>query len=101
MPANGALRVGHHAEDSAIFTENAGNVARRAVRILALRIAEGHTAITFERVQRGIVRKVIAVMMGHRDDDIRLASIGAGIGCIGGFDGQGLRAADKVKRTKT
>jgi hypothetical protein len=55
----------HHAEDVAVFVEDAGDVVDRAVGVFA--IAEGDLPFVFQFLQRLGFREIIAVAVG--DDD--------------------------------
>src|SRR5690554_1048629 len=63
---NRAFRVRHHAKDVTGLVEHASNVPRRSVDIVG--IAESHTIIIFQPVERLVISKIITVMMGDRND---------------------------------
>src|SRR5690606_29889200 len=61
LAVHGALRVRHHAEDTAVFGQNAGDIPRRSVGIAE--IAESHATLAFQPVKRRFVGEVVAVMV--------------------------------------
>ena len=61
------LGVGHQAEHVAGLVGNAGDVANRAVRVLARRVAEGDPSFGLESVENVIGREVAAAHVLDRD----------------------------------
>src|ERR687887_206119 len=74
----GVLGVGHEAEDVPRAVRHPRDVARRAVRILALRVAEQHLPARLELVERplGSVEATRGVLDGHRQAVALLARAG-------------------------
>ena len=59
------FRVRHHAQHPAIRAQHPGNIARRTIAGFA--IAERDPAFALDPVQRLVIGKIIAVVMGHRN----------------------------------
>ncbi len=66
--AENPFGVRHHAQHAPIGAEDTGNVAARSVGIVG--IAEGDATFAFERIQRGLIGEVIAVVMRDRNADL-------------------------------
>src|SRR4029079_7758126 len=72
------LGMGHQAQDIALFGKDAGDVASRAIGILAFGITEGDAVLAFQAVQRFLVGEITAFAMGDREGDALAALVMAG-----------------------
>ena len=83
--------VRHQAKHTAVFGQHARNVACGAVRIVD--IAERHTPLAFQPVERRGFGEVVAVMVRNREDDFALILVASRECRRVGGDRQRLRPA--------
>src|ERR1700722_2240706 len=79
------LGMGHQPQHIALFAQDSGDVAGRAVRVLALGIAEGDAVLAFQPVQRLLIGEIAAFAMRHREGDALAVLIFAGEAGLGLF----------------
>ena len=87
------FRMGHHAQHIATFIEDARDVPGRTIHLF--RITKGDAAFAFQAIERGGVRKIIAIMMGDWNDNVFACIIEVGKGRLRVRDGQLYIAADE------
>ena len=77
----GTFRVWHHTKHATVFGQDACDILFGSVRVIG--IAKRDAVIAVQSIQRGVIGKIVAVMVGNRNVDNVAGIVAFGInGCL-------------------